>query len=78
MKGECVIRISVEICRGETRFRAAVWAESIERALSLARRRYPRGEARVLFPIEPDAFFVNEVVPPRELIRPEALDEMVR
>ena len=54
-----MIRVSVDVCSGEARFRAAVWAKSIEHALSLVRARYPGGEATVIFPIEPEAFFVD-------------------
>lgn len=63
-----MIRVSVEVCSGAARFRAAVWAESIERALSLVRARYPGGEARVIFPIEPEAFFVDGGAPALEAV----------
>jgi len=53
-----VIRVSVEVQSGVARFRAVVWGESIDQALGLVRGRYPGCEARVLFPIEPEAFFV--------------------
>jgi hypothetical protein len=48
----------MEVRSGAASFRAVVWAENIVRALSLVRGRYPGCEARVLFPIEPEAFFV--------------------
>jgi hypothetical protein len=54
-----VIRVSVEVHSERARFRIAVWAETIERALRLARAHYPGGEVRVMFPIEPEEFFVN-------------------
>jgi hypothetical protein len=57
--GEGVIRVSVEVRSGAARFRAVVCAESIERALGLVGVRYPECEAKVLFPIEPEAFFVD-------------------
>ena len=71
-----MIRVSVEICSGAARFRAAVWAETIERALSLVKARYPRGEARVIFPIEPEAYFCDGAVPASEAIRLEELEEV--
>lgn len=74
-KGVRVIRVSVEVCSGAARFRAAVWAESIERALSLVRARYPGGEARVIFPIEPEAFFVAGGYPTSEVVSLEAPEE---
>lgn len=70
-----MIRVAVEVCTGAARFRAAVWAESIERALSLARARYPGGEARVIFPIEPEAFFADGAAPTSELISLEMPQE---
>ena len=53
-----MIRISVEIGRGAARHRVAVQAESIERALEIVERQNPGCEAKVAFPIEPEAFFV--------------------
>jgi hypothetical protein len=70
-----VIRVSVEVCSGVSRFRATVWAQSIERALSAVKARYPGGEARVIFPIEPEAFFEDSVVPANEVVQLEAPEE---
>jgi hypothetical protein len=53
-----VIRISVEVGRGAARHRVAVQAESIKRALEIVERQNPGCEAKVAFPIEPEAFFV--------------------
>ena len=71
-----MIRVSIEICNGAARIRAAVWAKSIERALSLVRARYPDDEVRVIFPIEPEAFFVDGVISTSEVVRLEALEEV--
>jgi hypothetical protein len=76
LKGERVIRLTFEVCSGSNRFRAAVLAESIERALRLVKARYPGGEARVVFPIEPEAFFVGGTVLAAEAVRPEAPEEL--
>jgi hypothetical protein len=54
-----VIRVSLDIHSGTTRFRAAVWAESIQQALGLASRCYPGCEASVVFPIPPEDFFAE-------------------
>ena len=70
-----MIRVSVEVCSGAGRFRAAVWAQSIEHALSLVKARYPSGEARVIFPIEPESFFVVGAAPTSEAVRLEALQD---
>ena len=75
-KGVSMIRVSVEVCSGAARIRAAVWANSIERALSLVRAHYPGGEVKVIFPIEPEAFFVDGVMPASEAVRLEALEEV--
>jgi hypothetical protein len=66
-----MIRVSVEVCSGSGSFRAAVWAESIEQALTLTKACYQGGEAAVVFPIEPEAFFVRGIVPPSGMVHPE-------
>ena len=53
-----MIRISVEVGRGAARYRVAVQAESIERALKIVERQNPGCEAKVAFPIDPEVFFV--------------------
>ena len=70
-----MIRVSVEVQSGVACFRAAVWAESIERALSLVKIRYPGGEAQVIFPIEPEAFFVGGPGPASEVVHVETPEE---
>ena len=54
-----MVRVSVEVGGDVGRFRVLVEAESIERAMSLASERYPDIEARLLFPIDPSAFFAG-------------------
>jgi hypothetical protein len=71
-----MIRVSVEVGSGAARFRAAVWAESIERAVSLVRARYPGGEVTVIFPIEPEAFFCDGAGPDYKMVRPEGLEKV--
>lgn len=71
-----MIRVSVEVSSGSASFRAAVWAEGIEQALHLTRACYPGGEARVIFPIEPEAFFVREIVPVSGLVQTEMPEEV--
>jgi hypothetical protein len=55
-----IVKVSVEVRSGRARFRVGVQAQSIRRALSLVGGRYPQGEVRVAFPIEPEGFFVGE------------------
>ncbi len=54
-----MIRISVEVQDGADRFDVKVRAESIRRAVGLARRRYPDGNVREKFPIDPEDFFAE-------------------
>jgi hypothetical protein len=54
-----MIKVSVEVRSGTARFRVAVQAESIRRALSLVGAKFPGRTYRVKFPIEPEGFFVE-------------------
>ena len=54
-----MIRISVEVSSGAARFRVTIQAESIERALEIAKRHNPGEECRVTFPLDPEVFFVR-------------------
>ena len=55
-----MVKVCVEVRSGTARFRVVVQAQSIRRALSLVGERYPGGEVRVAFPIEPEGFFARE------------------
>ena len=57
-----MIRISVQVSSGAARFRVAVQAESIERALESVARQYPGKVCEVTFPIDPETFFVEDSV----------------
>ncbi len=57
-----MIRISVEVSSGAARFRVTIQAESIERALEIAKRHNPGKECRVTFPLDPEVFFVSSPV----------------
>ena len=57
-----MIRISVQVSSGAARFRVAVQAESIERALGSVARQYPGKVCQVTFPIDPETFFVEDSV----------------
>jgi hypothetical protein len=54
-----MIRISIQVSGGATRFGGMVEAESIERALEIVARQNPGKECEVTFPIDPEAFFVE-------------------
>jgi hypothetical protein len=55
-----MIRITIEVGRGATRYRVAVQAESIRRALEIVEGISPEGNFRVTFPIDPEAYFVKD------------------
>ena len=57
-----MVKISVEVGSGAARFKVMVQAESIERALDIARRHNPDKECRVTFPLDPEAFFIEDSV----------------
>jgi hypothetical protein len=57
-----MIRISVQVSSGTARFRVAIQAESIERALEIAARQNPGKKCEVTFPIDPETFFVEDSV----------------
>jgi hypothetical protein len=59
-----MIRISVQVSSGPTRFRVAVEAESIKRALEIAERLNLGKACEVTFPIDPETFFVKDSVAP--------------
>jgi hypothetical protein len=54
-----MVRISVEVSSGAARFRVMVQAESIERALEIAKRHNSGKECRVTFPLDSETFFVD-------------------
>ena len=57
-----MIRISVQVGSGTACFKVAVEAESIERALEIVARQNPGKECEVMFPIDPETFFVEDSV----------------
>jgi hypothetical protein len=63
-----MVKVSVEVRSGAARFDVAVQAESIQRAVSFVRERYPEANVRLKFPIEPESFFVEDIAPQAEQI----------
>lgn len=55
-----MIRVAVEIREGALTHRTRVTAPSIERALKIAGGGKPGRRVSLVFPIEPEAFFVTE------------------
>jgi hypothetical protein len=59
-----MIKVSMEVREGAALSRATVQAESIQEAVSITKRRYPGRDVRVIFPIDPEDFFLEG--PPAE------------
>jgi hypothetical protein len=55
-----MIRVSIRIREGAYRFDVSVQAQSIRRAIGIATALYPGADVRVTFPIDAEAFFVEE------------------
>jgi hypothetical protein len=55
-----MIRIAIEVRSSAARFKVALLAESIEEALEMAMRYHPGKECKVVFPIDPQSFFVGD------------------
>ena len=68
---ERMVKVSVEVRSGTARLRVGVRARSIQRALSIVGGRYPQGEVRVAFPIEPEGFFDQEPSAPAGVVGTE-------
>ena len=54
-----MIRVSMEVREGTALSRATVQAESIREAVSITKGRYPGRDVRVMFPIDPEYFFIE-------------------
>ena len=55
-----MVRVPIRIREGSSRFDVWVQARSIRRAVEIAKARYPGADVRVNFPIDAEAFFVEE------------------
>ena len=55
-----MVRISVEVSNGASRFRVSVQAESIRRALEIVQGQNPGRDVGVVFPIDPEMFFAGD------------------
>jgi hypothetical protein len=67
-----VIRILVVLIRGAARYRVAVRAQSIRRALEIVEGQNPGCQAKVVFPIDPGAYFVRDATAIDGLVDHEA------
>jgi hypothetical protein len=55
-----MVKVSMEVRSGAAHFDVGVQADSIQRAMSLVKQRYPKGSVKVKFPIEPESYFVED------------------
>jgi hypothetical protein len=69
--GQRTVKISVEVRSDTARFRVGVQARSIRKALSIVGGRYPQGEVRVVFPMGPEGFFIQEPSALARIVGPE-------
>ncbi len=68
-----MVRITIEASNGAARYRVAVQAESIRRALEIVDGLNPGSDFRVTFPIDPETFFVKDPAAKAGLIERENL-----
>ena len=61
-----MIRVSMEVRGGTVLSRATVQAESIREAVNITRGRYPGRDVRVMFPIDPEDFFIGDPAKSKE------------
>ena len=54
-----MIHVTVEVREGALTYRVRITAPSIERALDIAEDGKPGRRVRLIFPIDPEAFFVS-------------------
>jgi hypothetical protein len=62
------VRTSVEVRCGPERFRVGAQAQSIEGAVNLVKGLYSTKDVKVVFPIDPEGFFVGDSLAAEGLI----------
>ena len=63
-----MVKVSIEVRSGVARFRVGIQAFSIQRAVWLVQSLYSASDVRVIFPINPEGFFVEDVLAKERLI----------
>src|ERR671912_569104 len=63
-----MVRVAIEVQSGVAHFRVGIQSSSIQRAVSLAQNLYSASNVRVIFPIDPEGFFVEDVLAKEGLI----------
>jgi hypothetical protein len=69
--------VSVEVRNGAARFKVAVQAESIRRAVSLVGERYPGRDVSAKFPKDPEGLFVEAPATRAGIAEPERPEQMM-
>ncbi len=64
-----MVRVSIEVRSQATRFRVGIRASNIQRAVSLAKGLYSASDVQVIFPIEPEGFFVEDAFAKEGLVQ---------
>ena len=72
-----MVRVMIEVDSGSARFRVAVRAQNIQRAVSLAKTRYSSSNIRVVFPIDPEGFFGKDPATQAELVELEMPEKAI-
>jgi hypothetical protein len=61
-----MIRVSMEVREGATLSTTTVLAGSIHEAVSITRGRYPGRDVQLMFPIDPEGFFIEGPASPKQ------------
>jgi hypothetical protein len=67
--GGSVVRVLVEVRNGAARFRVGVQASSIQSALNLVKGIHSTKDVKVVFPIDPEGFFVTDALVAEGLVQ---------
>jgi hypothetical protein len=71
-----MIRVIIEVWDEATRSSVITQAESVREAASTAAAVYPNADVRVKFPIDAEAFFVNDPTARAEIVGFERPEQM--
>ena len=73
-----MIRVSMEVCaEANSFFRVEVQARSVQQAVNITERHYPGATVQVVFPLDPETFFVKDDAAAAEWIGIETPERLV-
>ena len=55
-----MVKVWIEVRSGAARFRVGIQESSIQRAVNVVEGLYSASDARVIFPIDPEGFFIED------------------